>query len=81
MARKKPLNHIAKLVLEAFKRSGLDACYIGSAEIELRQHKDKYETLVWCIKLDGQNMGHLADLLGVNFADLRTTIRMLARKI
>ncbi|EGR4341661.1 hypothetical protein DDN83_04475 [Vibrio cholerae] len=76
-AKKKPLNHIAKLIAEVFEEAGLDQPYIEGKKHDMSVHENKFETLASAINLDADNRKRLATKLGISSLHLDVTVRVL----
>lgn len=77
MARTKPLNHIAKMIVEVYEEAGLDKPYINGKKHDMASHENKYETLASAINLDAGNRKRLATKLGITSLHLDVTVKVL----
>lgn len=71
------INYIASYILDIFRETGLDDCYIQSKLEKFENHDNKYETLIWSINLDQNNQERLAEKMGIEFRQLLQTIEIL----
>lgn len=71
------LDHVARKIIECFQDAGLDASYIESKRIELKECKNKYESLVFASMLDQANTERLAKKLDCSARELTNVIRFI----
>ncbi|MEI6067943.1 MAG: hypothetical protein WCP96_11410 [Methylococcaceae bacterium] len=72
------LDWLAVKVISMLRTHGFDAPYIEDKELELAG-KNRFEVLLWCNNLDQNSIETLADELGVDPDDFRTTVKTLTR--
>ena len=77
MSKQKPLNHIAKMIVEVYEEAGLDKPYINGKKHEMSSHENKYETLACAVNLDAGNRKRLAAKLGISSLHLDVTVKVL----
>ncbi len=77
MAKIKPLNHIAQMIVEVYEDAGLDKPYINGKKHDMSSHENKYETLASAINLDASNRKRLANKLGISSLHLDVTVKVL----
>lgn len=76
-SKNKPLNYIAKMIVEVYEEAGLDQPYIEGKKTVMRHHDTKYETLASAINLDAGNRKRLATKLGISSLHLDVTVKVL----
>jgi hypothetical protein len=47
MNEQKNLNYIAGLIIQTFRKTGLDEAYIQDKRYQFLEHENKYESLLW----------------------------------
>jgi hypothetical protein len=72
------LDWLAVRVISMLRAHGFDAPYIEDKGLELAG-KNKFEVLLWCNNLDQASIETLADTLGVDPDDFKTTVETLTR--
>ncbi|ASC56529.1 hypothetical protein [Vibrio vulnificus] len=76
-SKQKPLNHVAKMIVEVYEEAGLDQPYINGKKHDMSSHENKFETLASAINLDAGNRKRLAEKLGISSLHLDVTVRVL----
>ena len=77
MNEQKNLNYIAGLIIQAFRKTGLDEAYIDDKRYQFLEHENKYESLLWAInQLDETRTRAFCELLGVTELELQQAKRV-----